>query len=87
MLIESLAGTGFTAADLENLQEVPELPDDIESTVDDDKKSPGTIFKIGEYSFHIERHVYDEWIEDIRQEHGFDEDSITNAVLQRLGVA
>lgn len=46
---------------------------------------PDTMVVIGSYRFPVDRNKYLEWIEDIRQEVGFDEPAIIAEISQRLG--
>lgn len=66
--------------------DVPEVEDgvakDTERSTDD---SQATI-SVGEYRAHVDRDVYLEWIEDIRQRVGFDRSAILNEILSRLGL-
>jgi hypothetical protein len=52
------------------------------------KKEPAasTQATIGSYRFTIPRRKYEKWVEAIRQEVGFDEDSIVAEIKKRLGL-
>ncbi len=50
----------------------------------DDNDLADTQATIGEYRFTIERSVYESWVEDIRQDVGFDHDSVVAEIKLRL---
>lgn len=81
---ESLEGTGYTDDDLkELLNELLAAPPDEEFGSMD---AAGVSCIIGpDYRFKVERHVYETWLEDLRQTAGFDEPAINQEILNRLG--
>ncbi|MEK6747488.1 MAG: ParB N-terminal domain-containing protein [Pseudomonadota bacterium] len=79
---------GFEVSELEQLQKTIDglLSDGIES---DEEKVVGeadTRATIGAYSFEIPREEYLTWIEEIKQEVGFDKEAIVSELQRRLGL-
>lgn len=81
---ESLDGTGYTDDDLKDLiNELLTAPPTEEFGSMD---AAGFSCIIGpDYRFKVERHVYETWLEDLRQSAGFDEPAIKQEILTRLG--
>lgn len=81
---ESLDGTGYTDDDLAAL-----INDVLATPTEEDFGSmdaAGVAYIIGpDYRFKVERHVYETWLEDLRQSAGFDEPAINQEILNRLG--
>jgi ParB-like chromosome segregation protein Spo0J len=79
---------GFEPAELEQLQKSIEslLTDGID---DDEEKSieeADTRATIGPYTFEITREQYLAWIEEVKQQVGFDKEAIVNEFKKRLGL-
>lgn len=79
---------GFEAAELEQLQKGLEnlLNDGIESDEEKPIDEADTRATIGPYSFEIPRDQYLSWIEEMKQEVGFDKEAIVNEIKNRLGL-
>lgn len=79
---------GFEPAELEQLQKSLEslLTDGIEGEGDLSTDEADTRATIGPYSFEIGRERYLTWIEDIKQDVGFDKEAIINELKKRLGL-
>jgi len=79
---------GFEAAELEQLQK--SLESLLTDGIDDDEENPiieaDTRATIGPYSFEIPRERYLAWIEEVKQEVGFDKEAIVNELQKRLGL-
>ena len=79
---------GFEAAELEQLQK--SLESLLTDGIDDDEENPiieaDTRATIGPYSFEIPRERYLAWIEEVKQEVGFDKEAIVNEMQKRLGL-
>jgi ParB-like chromosome segregation protein Spo0J len=58
-----------------------EADDDVATT-----DEPEVGFSIGEVRFKVDKEAYDQWLEDIRQEVGFDEDSLVAEFKRRLAL-
>lgn len=67
----------------EELPPEPEYDDDIE---DEDVKEADTVIVIGEYRIPFPRAAYMDWINKVRLDVGFDEESIKKEILRRLDV-
>jgi ParB-like chromosome segregation protein Spo0J len=79
---------GFEAAELEQLQK--SLDSLLTDGIDDDEEKPigeaDTRATIGPYSFEIPRERYLAWIEEVKQEVGFDKEAIVHELKKRLGL-
>ena len=79
---------GFEAAELEQLQK--SLESLLTDGIDDDEEKPideaDTHATIGPYSFEIPRERYLAWIEEVKQEVGFDKEAIVHELKKRLGL-
>jgi len=79
---------GFEAAELEQLQK--SLESLLTDGIDDDEEKPideaDTRATIGPYSFEIPRERYLAWIEEVKQEVGFDKEAIVHELKKRLGL-
>lgn len=79
---------GFEAAELEQLQK--SLDSLLTDGIDDDEEKPideaDTRATIGPYSFEIPRERYLVWIEEVKQEVGFDKEAIVHELKKRLGL-
>jgi len=77
---------GFEAAELEQLQK--SLESLLTDGIDDDEENPiieaDTRATIGPYSFEIPRERYLAWIEEVKQEVGFDKEAIVFELKKRL---
>lgn len=89
-LEETVNSTGFSDDELSKIlaeANREEITDQCHSLPEINKKPPAdTMCVIGPYRFIIERSAYDAWIESIRQDIGFDNDSIINEIKSRLEI-
>lgn len=76
--------------ELSELEELKRGLDSLEDGVEDGGEKPideaDTKATIGPYSFVIPREEYLEWIENLKQEVGFDKEAVTNEIKNRLGL-
>ena len=79
---------GFEVSELEQLQKTIDglLTDGIDSDEEKPIEEADTRATIGPYSFEIPRAEYLTWIEEIKQEVGFDKEAIVNELQRRLGL-
>jgi ParB-like chromosome segregation protein Spo0J len=79
---------GFELSELEQLQKTIDglLTDGIDSDEEKPIEEADTRATIGPYSFEIPRAEYLTWIEEIKQEVGFDKEAIVNELQRRLGL-
>jgi ParB-like chromosome segregation protein Spo0J len=79
---------GFEISELEQLQKTIDglLTDGIDSDEEKPIAEADTRATIGPYSFEIPREHYLAWIEEIKQEVGFDKEAIVNELQRRLGL-
>ena len=82
-----LEGIGFDLEDLDRLMKDLEGGTEPPPQGHNQNQSPSNVMAaIGEYRFEILRDHYESWLEDLRQEVGFDKDSITQELRRRLGL-
>jgi ParB-like chromosome segregation protein Spo0J len=79
---------GFEVSELEQLQKTIDglLTDGIDSDEEKPIEEADTRATIGSYSFEIPRENYLAWIEEIKQEVGFDKEAIIAELKRRLGL-
>jgi ParB-like chromosome segregation protein Spo0J len=79
---------GFEVSELEQLQKTIDglLTDGIDSDEEKPIEEADTRATIGPYSFEIPREEYLAWIEEIKQEVGFDKEAIIAELKRRLGL-
>ena len=79
--------TGFDNWEIEQLMtqfHVDEEPfDEYAEDIEDIEKSD-TIVVVGEYRIKVDRAVYDDWLNKLRMDVGFDKDSIEKEIMARL---
>ncbi len=78
--------TGFDETDLESLlQGDSEVTDDDDDAEDELAKGDVTI-ALGLYRFKVSQEDYLTWIDSVKQDAGFDKESVTKELRQRLGL-
>ena len=79
---------GFEASELEQLHRGIEglLADGIEDDTEKPIEEADTRATIGPYSFDITREQYLAWIEEVKQQVGFDKEAIVGELKKRLGL-
>lgn len=88
--VDILASTGFSQKELDEILANAgntDIDDGVSGNDAGESETPAdTQGVIGPYRFPIDRECYEKWIEDIRQEVGFDNESIIGEIKRRLGL-
>lgn len=78
--------TGFDDADLDSLLEGVETGDTETEDPDEDLEKGDVTIALGLYRFKVSQEDYLSWIDSVKQEVGFDKDSVTKELRKRLGL-
>jgi len=78
--------TGFDEADLDSLLEGVEPGDNDSEDPDEDLEKGDVTIALGLYRFKVSQEDYLAWIDTVKQVVGFDKDSVTKELRNRLGV-
>jgi ParB-like chromosome segregation protein Spo0J len=78
--------TGFDEADLDSLLEGVEPGDNDSEDPDEDLEKGDVTIALGLYRFKVSQEDYLAWIDTVKQVVGFDKDSVTKELRNRLGL-
>lgn len=79
--------TGFEEWEMEQLMTQFHVEDDLfeeEELDDEDVERANTLVVVGEYRIKVDRPIYDDWINKLRMDVGFDKESIEREIMDRL---
>ena len=80
-----IQATGFSQKEIDDLiAKFDSDVDDLGELPPENETQDNMKFILGEYSFKICQELYSKWIEDLHQEFGNDDESITEEIKQRL---
>jgi hypothetical protein len=84
----TLAGTGYDEDDLDELLRAAAAPEEPEEggegDGDGESEPADTQVQVGAYRYPVEREVYERWLEELRQDVGFDDEAIKEEIRRRL---
>lgn len=79
--------TGFDDADLESLLQGNDAPSEDNGDPEDEELERGDVtIALGLYRFKVSQEDYLAWIDDVKQDVGFDKDAVTKELRKRLGL-